>query len=439
MPNTVPLPQLPTVWNVYNLRGSPFFQDTLIQGHDRRSLDLFVGRRSELSDLRLYLHGRDSSRQAIAGAPGVGKTTLVQMLKGQLLEDGYLTTDSLVPFVTGDTPESLFGRALGAVYDTILANRPMSGDHPAMQAAQQMVRATRLPTGGGGISVLGVGGNISKGVTLSSPKDLLIDGPRVLRDLMNMVRATDEARGLLLHLNNLESLSGRDALRAADLLQSLRDPMLLHEGLHIIVVGTVDAVNAVVNTHAQVRSVFRAPLLVQPLQHDDVHDLLRVRYEQWKLQPQHPVSAPVHPRAVDRLLEVFQGDLRGLLKALDDGVEECIGLASVSSAVGGGDSAPVPPVGLAELSRALQARYATIMQSELDELRVRQIYRWIDFDPSVRRTQKDLTALWDLTQGTVSAALAQLVEHGYIVAQPRQGRQAIAYSLTGKARLIAGL
>ena len=435
----MPLPQLPTVWNVYNLRGSPFFQDTLIQGHDRRSLDLFVGRRSEMSDLRRYLHGRDSSRQAIAGAPGVGKTTLVQMLKGQLLEDGYLTTDSLVPFVTGDTPESLFGRVLGAVYDTILANRPMSGDHPAMQAAQQMVRATRLSTGGGGISVLGLGGNISKGVTLSSPKDLLIDGPRVLRDLMNMVRATDEARGLLLHLNNLENLSGRDALRAADLLQSLRDPMLLHEGLHIIVVGTVDAVNAVVNTHAQVRSVFRVPMLVQPLQHDEVHDLLRVRYEQWTLQPLQPVSPPVHPQAVDRLLEVFQGDLRGLLKALDDGVEGCIGLASVSSSVVGVDQAPVPPVGLAELSRALQARYATIMQSELDELRVRQIYRWIDFDPSVHRTQKDLTALWDLTQGTVSAALAQLVEHGYIVAQPRQGRQAISYSLTGKARLIAGL
>lgn len=435
----MPLPQLPTVWNVYNLRGSPFFQDTLIQGHERRSLDLFVGRRKELTDLRQYLHGRDSSRQAIGGAPGVGKTTLVQMLKGQLLADGYLTTDSLVPFVTGDTPESLFGRVLGAVYDTILANRPMAGDHPAMQAAQQMVRATRLATGGAGISVMGVGGNLSKGVTLSSPKDLLIDGPRVLRDLMNMVRATDEARGLLLHLNNLESLSGRDVLRAADLLQSLRDPMLLHEGLHIMLVGTTDAVHAVVNTHAQVRSVFRAPVLLHPLQRDEVHALLQVRYEQWKLQPQQPVSAPVHPSAIDRLLDVFQGDLRGLLKALDDGVEECIGLAAAPSAADGAVSPAVPPVGLAELSRALQTRYAAIMHGELDDVRARQIHQWIDSDPSASRNQKDLMALWDLSQGTVSTALAQLQEHGYIVAQPRQGRQPIVYALTGKARLIGGV
>ena len=39
---------------------------------------------------------------------GVGKTTLVQMLKAAALEDGYLTTDALVPFLTGDTRVALF-------------------------------------------------------------------------------------------------------------------------------------------------------------------------------------------------------------------------------------------------------------------------------------------------------------------------------------------
>lgn len=105
------LPQLPTVWSVYNLRGSPYFQETLQQGHPRRTLDLFVGRDAELRQLREYIRGRDRSRQAVAGPSGVGKTTLVQRLKAATLADGYFTRDELVPFVAGDTPEALFARA----------------------------------------------------------------------------------------------------------------------------------------------------------------------------------------------------------------------------------------------------------------------------------------------------------------------------------------
>lgn len=427
------LPDLPTVWNVYNLRGSPFFQDMLVHGHERRSLDLFVGRERELAELRAHLHGRDSSRQAVGGVSGVGKTTLVQKLKVVALDDGYLTADSLVPFVTGDSPEAFFGRVLGTVYDTILANRPRSGNTPAMQAAQQMVRATRLTTGGGGISLFGAGGSISKGVTLTTPKDILIDGPRVLRDLLKMVLKTGKARGLLLHLNNLESLSGRDLNGAADLLQSLRDSMLMQEGLHVILVGTTDAVADVVNTHVQVRNVFRTPLIVEPLTLPEIRALLQARYERWRYQPDRPVSSPIEGTALNRLFEAFQGDLRGLLKALDDGVEECIGLRATRSLT------PVPPVGLTELSQSLRARYSAVMRNELDELRAAQLAAWFETNVEQLCTQKELMELWNLSQGAVSSALNNLIAAGYVLAQPRQGRQSIRYALSGKTRLIAGI
>jgi len=433
------LHELPTVWNVYNLRGSPFFQDTLLNGHDRYSLDLFVGRANELAALRAHLRGRDSSRQAVAGTSGVGKTTLVQMLKAEALRDGYLTADSLVPFVTGDTPEAFFGRVLNAVYDIILANRPRARAHPAMQAAQQMVRAARFETGGASVSALGVGGGITRGVTIVTPKDILIDGPRVLRDLLTLVLNSD-ARGLLLHLNNLESLSGRDLSRAADLLQSLRDPMFMHEGLHVVLVGTTDAVNDVLGAHPQVRNVFRAPLVLDPLSLAEVHALLMARYEGWRLDDRLPVHAPVEGAAVDRLFEAFQGDLRGLLKALDDGVEECIGMGAPEL---GGEvvttSAGVPPVALHDLARVLQARYAAVMRGELDDTRIEQLDRWAMDDPDASRTQRDLMELWDLSQGTVSTALSALDDTGYVIAHPRQGNAPIHYTLSGKSRVVAGL
>jgi DNA-binding transcriptional ArsR family regulator len=272
-----------------------------------------------------------------------------------------------------------------------------------------------------------------------TPKDILIDGPRVLRDLLVMVRGAD-ARGLVLHLNNLESLGGRDVVRAADLLLSLRDPMLMHEGLHVVLVGTTDAVTDVVNRHAQVRNVFRAPLILGPLSLAEVHSLLRARYDRWRLRDDRPASSPVESAAVDRLHELFRGDLRGLLKALDDGVEECIGLATPErSQADGGLGAAVPPVSLSELSHALQARYAAVMRSELDEVRIAQLVTWAADDAAGTRTQRELAELWSLSQGAVSTALASFMEAGYVIAYPRQGNDPIRYALSGKSRIIVGL
>lgn len=225
----------------------------------------------------------------------------------------------------------------------------------------------------------------------------------------------------------------------------------MHEGLHVILVGTTDAVRDVVNTHLQVRNVFRAPLTLEPLSLSEVHELLRIRYDRWRHRPDEPVAAPVEDRAVDLQFGAFQGDLRGLLKALDDGVEACIGLGAelpVPAPPCPDPSAPerntaertaVPPVRAAELSRALQARYGAMMRSELDEARATQIVRWIEADVLSARTQKELIRLWGLSQGTVSSALRSLVAAGCVLEHSREGKQAIRYTLSGKARLMAGL
>src|SRR5258705_7110242 len=192
------------------------------------------------------------------------------------LQDGYLATDELFTVLPGDTAAGLFGRVLGALYDTILVNRPQSHGSPAMQAAQLLVRAAKLGTGGASVSIMGFGVGATRGTTVVAPRDILIDGPRIMRDLMALVHASD-ARGVLLHVNNLENLSESDARKAGEILRSLRDLMLLHDGLHYVVAGTTEAVNIVVNQHTQVRTIFDT-LMLEPLAVAAGHRRLAERY-----------------------------------------------------------------------------------------------------------------------------------------------------------------
>jgi hypothetical protein len=200
------------------------------------------------------------------------------------------------------------------------------------------------------------------------------------------------ARGIVLHLNNLENLSEVDAVRAADLLRGIRDQALLHDGLHLIVVGTTDAVRTVVQSHTQIRSVFSNPLMLQPLELDEVQTLLAHRYEVLQLDQARPWRSPVENSVVQRLYELFRGDLRGMLKALEDGITALLGLTTAG--------AEVAPVGTAAL-----------------------------------QTQAQLVEVWQIKQPSVSQTLQQLIEAGAVEALPRRGREPIQYLMTGTARL----
>ena len=180
------------------------------------------------------------------------------------------------------------------------------------------------------------GGRAQRG-SPTPPSALLLDGPRALRDLL--VYAGDEgAEGVVLHLNNLENLSEADAGRAADLLRGIRDQALLLDGLHLIVVGTTDAVRTVVQRHTQVRSVFSDPIVLEPLPLEQVQLLLEHRYDALRLDPALPRRPPVTAAVIAQLYELFRGDLRGMLKALEDGITALLGLAP-----GGQDAAPIDP------------------------------------------------------------------------------------------------
>jgi DNA-binding transcriptional ArsR family regulator len=419
---------IPTPWNIYNLKASPFFQSYLSSNVLAAApLSLFVGRSREVGELRGRIHGSGGhgTRQAVAGAPGVGKTTLVQEIKSLLQEDGYFTADTFVAVVPDDSPETLFGKLLSTVYDTIIANRPGTADNPAMQDAQLLVRATRLGTRSMGATVAGFGAHSGSSVVPLTPKDMLIDGPRLLRDLLALVARSD-GLGVIVHLNNLENLTEREAKGAAEVFRALRDPMMMHDRLHLLVVGTTDAISGVVDTHAQVRSVV-STLKLGPLSRDEVLTLLAARYDHLRMDKDHPAISPVTDEVVTNLHELYGGDLRSFLRALEDGVTPLLGAHGSKSM----DWDVIAP--------ALQAHYETLMGEFHDQQRAGYLMIWGESGKTGPQTQEDLEALWGVSRGTVSQALSVLVQHGYVVAHPRNKRDPILYSLSGTSSLIFGM
>lgn len=431
-------PPLPNAWNLYNLRSSPFFQGTLEDGDQSiRPLSLFVGRATELDAITAAITGAgdNPTRHAIAGSPGIGKTTLVQALKARLAALDYLSTATHVPVVGDDTIETLFGRMLADVFETLLVNRRMLANNDAMKEAQALVRVVRLSGGGFTLSAAGFGGGFSKNSAAAIPKNLMLDGPRILQNLLDIVRTSD-ARGIVLHLNNLENLTEREAETAADTLRSLRDVVFQNDLLHTIVVGTTDAINIAVNKHQQLRTVFTTKILA-PMSTADVHLLLRERYLFLRQDTKQAAKPPVTDEAVESLYRYYRGDLRGLLKALDDGAGHLLGFTGASSASGGRGTSWAP-LSIGDLAPALKQIYANGLASIGDSTRVEQLMQWGTKDPSAEHTQASLAKVLRKSQPAVSNTLAFLVKQGYVLALPREGANPIKYVLSGTGRLIFG-
>lgn len=429
------LPPLPTPWNVFNQRATPFWQESLGGNDEAHPLSLFVGRAKEVKEMEevLYGAGLSSSRQALAGPPGVGKTTLVKQYKALARANGYFTVDDFVALLPNDSPEGLFGRFLSLVYETILANRPMVAGNKAMKAAEQIARVSKVTTGGGGaFAIMGASTSATRTGALTAPKDLLADGVRILADLVALVRGAD-AHGIVVHINNLESLTEADANASADLLRALRDPMLMHPGLHVVIAGTEDAVQTVVSTHPQVRSVF-STLMVPPMGAEEVHELLAERYRHNRLDTNAPAIPPVDEASVDALYALYRGDLRGLLKALDDGVRPNIGGAVTVA----GKQTTVRSLTMADIQPALQRRYTSELDALREQTRVDQLKAWGKDQPGAAKTQADLSKVWKVSQAAVSTALGFLMKEGYVLALPREGAPRTSYVLSGTSRLIFG-
>ncbi len=432
---------LRVVWQLYNLAESPFFQDPLRTGDcAQHRLNLFIGREAEAERLLGGISGRlTSSRQVIHGPPGVGKSTLAQYVKERAAKERVLSSPEAVDLGHADDTDTVCIRLLSYVYEAVVSN----GDFTAkaievVDEARQIVRISRVDNYSTGVSVPtlgGVSGGRSKASVHPSIARPSLVVPELLRRLYRVAEEHIGARGILVHVNNLENLSEADAKRAAAIIRDIRDTCLLADGFHWLVVGTVDALRTVVSAQPQVRSVFAIPRALAPLSELEVDELLTRRYEHLRDDPEEPVRLPVEPAVVRELYTLFRGDLRGMLRALDEASQELLGYGTEGLAA---------PMTLADVRAVLRRVYAEEMHSALTPALLGHLQRLAEggaLDAEGLFTQRSAVQRWNVSQPAASRVLGELQRQGYVMEVDRRepddgGRPVTHYALTGAARLV---
>lgn len=419
-------------WRARNLRDNPFFQVALEPSHDARyPIHLFVGRTAEAERILAAIEGSDS-RSAVQGAPGVGKTSLVQYVKARAAEGGIASTEGWVTLGSGADLENVLLQILGEVYFALVgADGGELQEHEAMKAARQLLLAYEIEGGGVSFGIATVSGGVSRSSsTHAGPGAGLVHVPRLLRELAGIALQSEGLRGVLVHLNNLENPTEANAQNAAQVLRDLRDHCLLVPGLHFIVAGTDRAVRQVISGQPQLRGVFGVPEIISPLEPHEVRDLLQRRYEYLKINRSEPVPPFVTADSLSELYRLFEGDLRSTLQALEEAAKRLAPLAEH----------PTDPMDERALRRVLKNVYQQMVRARLDETSARHVERVAASLGSASFTRADFAEAIERTDRQARTILSELQANeivqsvGYEEAKGR-GRPAELFALTGTARL----
>lgn len=406
------------VWEAYGLAGTPFFQEELRSDSAAHyPVALHVGRDDELRLAARHLGGGPSSRLIVEGAPGVGKTSFVNKLKGQLSAAGMVTHADPVRIVADST-------VLGFVADVLrvlLRARAAAGlDGDAFwKRTARLVEGEDTVAGGVTLGPVGVtfeGGRVPAEAPLGTLYEVVAEGiDRISGDL--------DAE-ILLHVNNLENLGEDDAPRAARLVRDLRDFLLVPHA-HWVFVGATGVDDAVFRSYDQVSGIFPDPVVLEPLAAAEVAELLRRRYDYLARDGARRVD-PVDPDEAAKLYALYQGDLRNFLRLLGDAAVLALGVEGIEPM----SAERIVAVAAPRYARALERR---IGAADLQYLaKIVAVTRGAEFNAAVALQHTGLG------QSGASRLMARLRDAAMLVQTRTEGKR-VFYRPAGQVLIALGI
>lgn len=308
-------------WRHFGFQFTPFSTNPLEPvetGPDAHVL--FVGRDKELQQLVDRVEDEDTgSRSVIEGPLGSGKTSLLTQAKVRLSKatrnrDPYLVPVEHVRLKTNTTFDDLGYQIVQHVLATV---RLPSFPHK-LDKKGPLAQAIRLFEGGkdrqGGASIAGFG---LQGGAQTSPAGVArrVDWHAMLRGLAEDVVSLDY-EGILVHINNLETLIEQDPDLLKRLLHDARD-LFQTPACHFVLVAPPGFTTNILGAVDAARTIFPAtPIPIPLLSQSDFGGVVEKRYDHAKADEKY--VRPVDTKVAQELYRLTGGSLRATFQVIQE-------------------------------------------------------------------------------------------------------------------------
>ncbi len=309
-------------------RHDPYYVEPLPVAQE--SLDLFVGRADDRRRLLSFVRETPTGKTMIQGAPGVGKTSLLNVVQQELLATGErCPLFSVIEVPADQTREAFLLTVISGVVSTLdelFGEEELEGQASIVQA-REAVRQTVGAARDLGISATlpgGLGGGVQVG-RAPVPSAPLAPTVPMLLGLLNGLVGVIRARGfdgLVVPVNNLDTLTEQ---QAAQFLNHTRDVTMGQNSpsIHWVFIAG-PALFATLETRDAYRRISESftnnPVTLGPLAWDDVKAALERRRLHFALDPD--VSLPVSMTLAQEIYEAGDGELRFTMARLSRTVRE---------------------------------------------------------------------------------------------------------------------
>jgi GTPase SAR1 family protein len=302
------------IWELYGLHMSPFSTSPLLVKGGLIPTESFIGRKEELKHLLKMFGSEGGSRTLVCGDVGVGKTTLVNMARANIIEKGFFSPIKELGIQDSWGSTQFVLNTLYAIYATIklMPKKPISAD--TYRKLQKLLDFDNRVVSGANITFGLVGGGVSRDETPPAmiPNASLID---FFVDVIKEIKEYTH-NDIVIHYNNLENLKENMIRR---LFEDLRD-FFQTPNVHFVFVGNL-TIYSIFQSMPRFSSIISStPVILRDLTLDEIKQIIRIRIEYLRISKELKFIVPFDDDTLAVLYELYSGNIRSILNSLDTAI-----------------------------------------------------------------------------------------------------------------------
>ena len=153
------------IWALYGFKTNPFSTSPLLVKGGLIPIDCFIGRKTEFDSLVKMFHSSGGSRGLVCGDVGVGKTTLVNVARAEVISKGFFSPFEEIGVQKNWDADLFILNTLYRIYATLakMKQKPISEEN--YKKLQTLLELNNNQISGLGLNIGIIGANISHTTT----------------------------------------------------------------------------------------------------------------------------------------------------------------------------------------------------------------------------------------------------------------------------------